>query len=102
MSGSDSVPLVDGAQFRELASHAAKLERDTGADASVTVFAWAARTGDYAQASMAVRALYRGSGARRQLRQHFDHHVDLEAAPESDRALLRCVHGDPERNETAA
>ena len=50
---------------------------------------------------MAVKALYRGSGARQQLRQLFDRHIDLEAATESDRALLRCVYGEPERDETA-
>ena len=96
--GNDSVPLVDGDNFRQLASKASQLERTSGADASVILFAWAARTGDYAKASMAVKALYRGTGARRQLRQHFDRHVDLDAASESDRALLRCVHGEPERD----
>lgn len=94
--GDDSVPPVDGANFKQLASSAARLERGSGADASVIIFAWASRTGDYAKAAMAVKALYRGSGARRQLRQHFDRHVDLDAASESDRALLRCVYGEPE------
>jgi hypothetical protein len=46
---------------------------------------------------MAVNALYRGSGARRQLRQQLERHVDLDAANETDRALLRCVHGEAER-----
>ncbi len=99
--GSDDVPLVDGASFKELASQASELERSSGADASAVLYAWARRTGEYARALMAVRALYRSSGARRLLRQHFDHHIDLEAATESDRALLRCVYGDPERDETA-
>lgn len=99
--GSDSIPPMNGTNFKELATLASKLERESGADASAVIFAWASRTGDYAKASMAVRALYRSSGARRQLRQHFDRHIDLEAATESDRALLRCVHGDPERDETA-
>jgi Zn-dependent peptidase ImmA (M78 family) len=94
--GSDLVPPVDGESFKELASRASQLERTRGADASVILLAWAARTRDYATATMAVKALYRGTGARRQLRQHFDRHVDLEAATESDRALLRCVHGEPE------
>ncbi len=96
--GDDSVPLVDGENFKDLATRASQLERTSGADASVIIFAWAARTGDYAKASMAVKALYRETGARRQLRQHFDRHVDLEAATESDRALLRCLYGEPERD----
>jgi Zn-dependent peptidase ImmA (M78 family) len=99
--GDDAVPDVDGGAFKELARLAAKVESTTGADASAVIFAWARRTDDYAKATMAVKALYRGAGARRQLRQAFDRYVDLDAATESDRALLRCVHGDPERDEAA-
>ena len=97
--GGDAVPSIAGASFKELARVASELERETGADASAVIFAWARRTGDYAKATMAVKALYRGTGARKQLRQLFDSHVDLLAATESDRALLRCVFGDPERDE---
>ena len=100
--GGDSAPPVEGASFKEIASRASEIERSTGADASAVIFAWAASTGDYAKASMAVKALYRASGARRLLREHFDRHVDLQAAPESDRALLRCVYGDPEHDAAAA
>ncbi len=99
--GGDAVPRVDGGSFKELARMAAEIERGTGADASAVIFAWARRTGDYAKATMAVKALYRGGGARGQLRQLFDRYVDLDAATESDRALLRCVYGDPERDEAA-
>jgi len=99
--GDDAVPDVDGGSFKQLAHLAAIAERTKGADASAVIFAWARRTGDYAKATMAVKALYRGAGARRQLRLAFDSYVDLNAATESDRALLRCVHGDPERDEAA-
>jgi Zn-dependent peptidase ImmA (M78 family) len=95
--GGDSVPKLDGADFKQLARDASRLERESGADASFLIFAWASRTRDYATASMAVRALYRASGARRRLRQYFDRYVDLDAATDSDRALLRCVYGEPER-----
>jgi len=100
--GGDSVPQVDGADFKDLARRASQIERASGADASAIIFAWASRTRDYAMASMAVKALYRGSGARRQLRQQFDRHIDLDAATETDRALLRCVHGEPERDASVA
>ena len=96
--GDDSAPLVDGEDFKQLASRASELESTTGTDASMIIFAWASRTRDYARASMAVKALYRGSGAKRQLRQHFERQVDIDAATETDRALLRCVYGERERD----
>lgn len=99
LTGSGSIPVIDGENFKTLALGASKIEVETGADASAVIFAWARRTGHYTQAAMAVKALYRHTGARRQLRQLFDRNVDLSAATESDRALLRCVHGDPERDE---
>ncbi len=96
--GDSEIPKVDGANFKELASSAYELERTGGANASMILFAWASRTRDYATAVMAVKALYRGSGARRQLRRQFDLHVDLDAASESDRALLHCVYGEVDQN----
>lgn len=93
---------VKDLDFKDLANRAIQLERETGTDASIIIFNWAAETGDYRTATMAVKALYRASGARRQLRRHFEEHVDVEAAAESDRALLRCVYGDPEHDEAAA
>lgn len=97
--GAEGVPLVEGENFKQLAQRAADLERETGADASLIIYALAAQTGDYAKASMAVKALYRAVGARRTLRQHFVQRVEFDDASESDRALLRCVHGHPELNE---
>lgn len=97
--GNDTIPQIDGADFRQLAQQASALERQTGAEASAIIFAWAKKKGtreDFAQASMAVKALYRGAGARSKLRHHFDRHVNLDGATESDRSLLRCVYGDPE------
>ncbi len=99
--GSDATPAIDARNFRELANEAARVERDTGADAGAVIFAWARRTGDYGSATMAVKALYRASGGRRQLRGLFDQYVDLDVATDSDRALLRCVYGDPARDEAA-
>ena len=93
IAGTDSFLLKDSGNFKQLANEASQLERTSGVDASFILFAWAARTGNYPKASMAVKALYRGTGARRQLREHFDRHVDFEAASESDRALLQCVLG---------
>lgn len=102
--GNDTIPDISGANFKDLARQASELERRTGADASTVIFAWARRVStpsSYQTATLAAKALYRGSGARRLLRQLFDQHVDLTAATETDRALLRCVFGEPERHEAA-
>lgn len=96
LMGGLAVPDLDGRDFRQLARRAAEFERATGAEASATLFSWAARTGEYATAVQAIRALYRGIGARRTLRDHFERHVDLDAASETDRALLSCVDSESE------
>lgn len=100
--GDDSAPRVDAKHFKDLAQSASQIERETGADASAIIFAWASRTREYAIATMAVNALYRGSGARRQLRQQLEQHVDFDAATETDRALLRCIYGEPDRDARVA
>lgn len=97
--GSDSVPDVDAANFKDLARRASELERKTGADASMAIFAWARRTGNYAMATMAVKALYRHLGARQLLHSLFERYVDVADAAETDRALLQSVYENPERNE---
>lgn len=96
--GADSVPQVEAADFLDLARKAAHIEREQGVDAGAVILAWARRNHDYAIAASAVKALYRATGARRTLRRHFDRWVDLDTATESDRALLRCVYGDPARD----
>lgn len=88
---------VDG--FKDLASKAMDIERTTGADASVVILSWARETGEYSDAAMAMKALYRAAGARGQLRTMFDRHVDQAAASETDRALLRCVYGESESDD---
>jgi hypothetical protein len=98
--GSDSFPAITAENYKKIAEQADQIEQDTGADASLIIFNWARQTRDYTTASLAVKALYASVGARRKLRRYFDHHVNLDAASETDRALLRCVYGDPEINET--
>ncbi len=94
MVGSSSFPEIEGSNFRTLAKAAIDNERETGADASVLIFSWARAQGDYGTASQAVNALYRAHGARQTLRTYFERFVEIDAAPESDRALLQCVYGD--------
>jgi len=89
--GGATVPEVNTTvprDFKDLARQASVIERQSGADASAVIFAWARRTGDYATATMAVKALYRTVGARRKLREYFAEHVEIANASETDRALL--------------
>lgn len=101
--GSDQPPAldVDSRDFKELAQRALDLERETGADASAIIFGWARETLDYATATMAAKAIYRASGARRQLQELFARHVNVEDASETDRDLLRCVLGGVPPHEVA-
>jgi hypothetical protein len=98
--GPNGIPDLTAGDYKQIAEQADQIEQETGADASLIIFNWARQTRDYAKARMAVKALYRGVGARRRLRRHFDHHVNLDGASETDRALLTCVYGNPEINET--
>ena len=96
--GDDEAPQVAAANYRQLAERAYDLEVESGADASFIISAWAAQTGDYAKATMAIRALYRAVGARQKLQKYFAQHVDFDIASESDRNLLRCVYAGAERD----
>lgn len=103
--GREEIPQLadkDLDDFKKLAKEAAKLERETGADAGAIIFSWARTTGDYAMATMATKALYRAIGARRRLREYFSEFVDVEAAPQSDRELLRSVVPDLQGRDAAA
>lgn len=93
LTGGDEIPGMAEtvADYKELARRAAALERETGADAGAVIFSWARSTGDYGTATMATKSLYRASGGRRILREHFREYVDVEGAPQSDQELLRGV-----------
>ena len=95
LMGNVEVPRVDDTvtDFKDLARRAIDIERETGADAGSVIFSWAHRTGDYATAARAVKALYRGVGARRELRKLLNQYVDFAGAAETDRSLLLCAHG---------
>jgi len=99
--GGDVIPSVHADDYRLLATAASEMESSTGVDAGVIIFAWARTNGDYTKATLATKALYRATGARRLLADHLARHVDIESAPESDRVLLRCVLGGPQGDAPA-
>ncbi len=91
-----TIPVQEQLDAKSLAERAVDLESEYGVDAGSLIFTWAASTLNYPAASLAVRALYRSTGARRQMRQLFDRYIDSGSASESDRTLLRCVYGGTE------
>ncbi len=102
LTGGVQVPSIQATQYKDLALKAAAVEKSLGVDASSVVWAWARKNGNYALATMAAQALYRTKGGKRLLRTQFDQHVDLEATSDSDRTLLRCLHGDPQSDAAAS
>ena len=101
LAGSAGIPTVSAEKWKELASKAAAIERDTGVDAGAMIWAWARKSGNFSSAVLAVKALYRATGARKLLRRHLEQHIDFESAAESDRTLIRCVFGEPEHDAAA-
>ena len=91
--GEKQIPEIEDGDFKTIAKELAQQESLTGIDAGMIAAVWASRTGDYGKATMALKALYRASGARRRLSQYFYEHVDLGGSTETDRDLLRCVYG---------
>lgn len=101
LTGGVRVPDFQASQHKELATKAGSLEKTLGVDASTIVWAWARKSGNYALATMAANALYRTKGGKRLLRKHFDQQVDVSTVSDSDRTLLRCLHGDPDSGAAA-
>ena len=66
------------------------VDEETGITDDAETERQADRTGDHATA---VKALYRGNGARRELRKLLNQYVDFAGAAETDRLLLLCAHG---------
>lgn len=90
------MPALTEGDFKSLARSAHEAEKTIRVDAGVLLWSHANRTQHFQEVQLALKALYRQRGGRETLRRLFDKHVDLEAASETDRALLRCVFMDPE------
>jgi Zn-dependent peptidase ImmA (M78 family) len=100
LAGPERLPSLESAEPKDLATQAYALEEKTGVDAALIVRRWGKENKRYDLATLAVQALYRDKRGKRLIREAFDRHIDLEGASESDRALLRCLHGDPQRHAT--
>lgn len=87
--------------FKHLASVASQKAKERGVEPAALLWAWAPEIRDYGRVTMALKALYRDRGGARTLRRLFDQYVDLGAASDTDRALLRSVTGDADRNAAA-
>ncbi|MDP2316298.1 MAG: ImmA/IrrE family metallo-endopeptidase [Pseudomonadota bacterium] len=100
----EGVPELTRGTHQELAEQASRIEKERVIDAALVIRRWgrlAGRAGDegaHALAARAVAALGRDKRGKVEIRRAFDQHVDLEAASDADRALLSCLHGDPEQD----
>jgi Zn-dependent peptidase ImmA (M78 family) len=93
----DSVDrTLTGTDFQKLAESAYAIETETGAEAGALLFRWAREHDDFQTAAMAVGALYRNIGARRMMARFLAENVDVQGAPETDRALLGLALGESE------
>ena len=99
--GESPPDLVSGAirtDFKRLAQHAAGVGRERGLDVGSLIWSWTTKTKEFAVGVQALKAAYRHLGGARTIRAQLDEFVDTSSASESDRALLRCVKGDPDRH----
>jgi hypothetical protein len=85
---------LKGDAFETLAERAYVIERETGAEAGALLFHWARENENFQTASLAVGALYRHTGARRMMARFLASNVNIEDAPETDRALLGIALGE--------
>jgi hypothetical protein len=92
---------LNGDEFDKLAERAYAIEQETGAEAGALLFRWARENNDFMTASRAVGALYRHVGARRTMARFLADNVNIEDAPETDRALLGLALGEPGSTATA-
>lgn len=89
----DAADLI-AQDYRELATRSHEIQEQTGAEAGALIFHWARKNNDYVSATQAVKALYLGGGARDTMIRVLCEHVNVEDAPETDRALLGLASGD--------
>lgn len=89
------------ADFQRLARAAVERASDHGLDAASLAWYWASREREFAKGTLALKAIYKHLGGARVIRSRFDQHVDVDAASDSDRALLRCVKGEPDTHAAA-
>jgi IrrE N-terminal-like domain len=87
---------LKGDNYRELATRAHDIERETGAEAGALIFHWARNSGEFQTASMAVAALYQEHGARELMARFMVENVSMDEASETDRALLDLATSEPE------
>lgn len=84
--------------FRRLAQSASSEARAAGLDLGSLIWFWTTKTREFPVGMLALKAVYRHLGGSRIIRAKFDEYVDLSSASDTDRALLRCVKGDADRN----
>ena len=101
IAGSEPPSQLQGKDPKTLALEAHLIESAHRVDAGFLIWSWANATKNFTMAELALEALYRKHGATRLLRNVTEANLRLQDASESDRTLLRCLYGDPERNASS-
>lgn len=84
--------------FQRLARTGATQAKARHLDAGSLLWHWAVKTREFSMGTLSIKAIYKHLGGARAIRAKFDEYVDIDSASDSDRALLRCVKGDPDTN----
>lgn len=99
LSGLTSAPRLNPRSFQDLAQQAYEVEMSQQIDAGFLINAWSNAEQKFAYGQQALKALWRDRGGQRILRSATERHVLFDQASESDRQLLRCLYGEPDRDE---
>lgn len=102
MAGREAVPTLFASTASGLAQEALEFEAKTGVEASFMLFRRARTPADYRTAYQAAGLLEREIGATDELARAARANINMAGASETDRGLLRCIHGFAEFDEAPA
>lgn len=99
LSGVNNPPRLSATDFQELAQRAHDVETAQQIEAGFLINTWANTKQEFALGQLALKALWRDRGGQKILRSAAEQHMQFDEASESDRQLLRCLYGEPDRDE---
>ncbi len=91
LGGAESVPIPSAREPKDLADEAGRIGRQLRIDPGHLLQVWSKATGDYATTQRALNALWADSGGLTLIAGRQRREIDSDAAPETDRSLLRLL-----------